>query len=373
MKPLSAVDSIRPAVDRTEKYLFEPFRWAKWWRLAVLGLATGEFASSGGCNFRGLGNLNKAGAGAPSGLPQIPGLSHGQIAALIALLVTSALVLAIVHLYVASVSRFMLFDTVATGRYHLREGWARWHGHGVRYFLFNLAFAATAIALYSVLIGIPLLLAWRSGIVHHFKEHWGIFLLGLLVLLPIFILSMLVIGIIGLFVKDFAIAIIALENVSVPNALRKLWKMVKSAKSDFAFYILMKIAMAIVVGIALAIADVIVVLILFVPVAIVGAIVVAASPSAFHNPVMIALAVTIAVAVILPVALFVIGLIAAPAVMFYESYALSFFASRYEPLWKFMNPEPPAGLTPSQPSQPPFSEPPPENPPLDLPPDPSPA
>src|SRR3954453_21980275 len=161
-KPLSAVDSIRPAVARTEEFLFEPFRWAKWWRLAILGLATGEFASQGGCNFNGLGDLLQAGA--PSTFPHIS-IPAGELAALITIVVVLLIVLVVVHLYIASVARFMLFDTVATGRFRLREGWSRWQSHGLRYFLLQLALGAIAFAVYLVLIGLPLLLAWRAGII----------------------------------------------------------------------------------------------------------------------------------------------------------------------------------------------------------------
>jgi hypothetical protein len=373
VKPLSAVESIRPAVDRTEKFLFEPFRWARWWRLALLGLATGEFASSGGCNFRGFGDLGKitrpeAGTSAPA-IPHIP-IPPAQLAALITVVVLLVLLLAFVHLYIASVARFMLFDTVATGRHRLREAWSRWQGRGFRYFLFQLAFAGIALAVYSVLIGIPLLLAWRLGILHHLKEHLGIFLFALLILLPLLLVFALIFGLVTLFAKDFAVPIIALEDITIPNALRKLWGMVKAAKGDFAIYVLMKIAMAIVVGIALAIINVILLVVLAIPFAIIAAIAIAASPATFRSPVVIAFLVTIAVVFVLPVVLFVIGLIAAPAVMFYESYALNFFGSRYEPLWVFMHPEPPAG---SPASEQPLPETPPENPPLDMPPDPSPA
>jgi hypothetical protein len=373
MKPLSAVESIRPAVDRTEKFLFEPFRWARWWRLALLGLATGEFASSGGCNFRGVGNLGKitrpeTGTSAPV-IPHIP-VPTGQLAALITIVVVLVVVLAFVHLYIASVARFMLFDTVATGRYRFREAWSRWHSHGVRYFLFQLAFGGIVLTVYLVLVGLPLLLAWRMGIIHHLREHLGVFLFALLIILPLFLAFALMFAITALFAKDFAVPIIALEDISIPNALRKLLAMVKAAKGDFAIYVLMKIAMAIVVSIALAIIDAILLVILAIPFVIIVAIAIAASPTTFHSPVVIAMLVTLAVVFVLPVVLFVIGVIAAPAVMFYESYALNFFGSRYEPLWTFMHPEPPAG-TPV--SEPPMPEPPPENPPLDMPPDPSPA
>src|SRR5438093_9907889 len=109
IKPLSAVEAIRPAVDRTEKFMFQPIRWARWWRIAIIGLATGEFASQGGCNFRnGFGDLGKIAkpesGGAVPAIPHIPALTAGYIAAVITVLVALVLRLVLVHLYVASVA-----------------------------------------------------------------------------------------------------------------------------------------------------------------------------------------------------------------------------------------------------------------------------
>src|ERR1051325_18983 len=90
VKPLSALDCVRPAVNRTEKSLFHPFRWGYWWRVALLGLATGEAALQGGVgfhNFNGFKDIQHAaasrqpgdilhGAGAPGGgAPHMPELA----------------------------------------------------------------------------------------------------------------------------------------------------------------------------------------------------------------------------------------------------------------------------------------------------------
>ncbi|MCU1285229.1 MAG: hypothetical protein JWO13_1579 [Acidobacteriales bacterium] len=371
VKPLSPVDCIGPAVERTEKLMFQPARWSRWWRIALLGLATGEFASSGGCNsgFRDFGKLSNPSGGAPGGGPHIPEINAALIASVVAILVVAAIVLALVHLYVASVSRFMLFDSVAADRYRLRESWSRWHSHGLRYFLFNLAFGAIVLCLYAVLFGAPLLAAWRAGLFTHPREHAAALLFAFLGMIPILLAILLPLAIAHLFIKDFAIPIIALENITIPNALRKLWGMVKAAKGDFAIYVLLKIVIAIAAAIALAIIDIILLLILLIPIGIVAGIIIAAvGTAAFHNPVTIAIAVTAAVIVVLPLVLFVIGFVAAPAVVFYVSYSLYFLGSRYEVLWNYMHPvaETPVPVVPTIPPAP-------ENPPLDMPPDPSPA
>ena len=344
--PLSAVDCVRPAVDRTEKFMFSPFRWARWWRMALLGLATGEFASQGGCNFGG-GDWSKitnpSGGGATSPLPHsIPGITAATIATLITVAVVGAIVLVIVHLYVSSVARFMYFDAVATGRVRLREGWKRWSAHGFRYFLFNLAFMAIVFGIFLLTGGFIFLLAWKSGVFHNAKEHAGMIVLAAVVLLPIFLLFMLLLMVAGVLIKDFLIPIIALEDITIPDALWKLWRMIKTKKSDYAMYLLIKIAMAVGVGIALGIINLIIIVVLAVPVVIVLVAMVAANPASLHNPAVIAGLITLGICALVPL-LIVMGLIAAPAVVFYEAYVLNFFASRYAPLWTLMNPESPAG------------------------------
>src|SRR5438270_6558358 len=141
-KPVSAVDSIGPASERTKDFMFRPFQWSRWWRLGVLGVATGEFAGSG-CNPSGISDAIRGASQqhqqrfAGSVFPNL-GLSPGQIALMITVAVVGLFALVIVHLYIGSVLRFVLFDAVAAGRYRLREGWKLWHDRGIRYFGFQL-------------------------------------------------------------------------------------------------------------------------------------------------------------------------------------------------------------------------------------------
>ena len=355
LKPLSAVDCVRPAVSRTENILTHPLRWSRWWRLALLGLATGEAASQGfnGFNFPSgdwskIGKAGGAGS-APSGSapswPHIPGLSDARLALMIAVLVVGLFALVLVHMWVSSVARFMLLDAIATGRYRLREGWARWSGHGFRYFLFQLLFVAASFALIFIVFGVPLFLAWKAGVFSHFRERWGILLMEVMVALPVYLVVALLFAIFGLFVKDFVVPVMALEDITMPAAIRKVWEMVKAAKGDYAIYVLIKIVLAIAISIALTIVYVIFALVIMVPAVLILVGVGVASPHLFQDPVMIALLVTFALAAIVP-ALFVAGLIATPAVVLYQSYVLNFFGSRYAPLWVFMHPEGVPGAVP---------------------------
>ena len=47
--PKSAIDVLSPTFHHTQTQLFSPFQFGQWVRLALLGLATGELSTSGGC------------------------------------------------------------------------------------------------------------------------------------------------------------------------------------------------------------------------------------------------------------------------------------------------------------------------------------
>jgi hypothetical protein len=89
--PRSAVDCVGPALDIAKNMMFKPFQWAKWWRIGLIGLATGEAAGSGACNFNP-GDLSKLGEATRDkqeflqSLPTWQGLPLAQMAALITVL-----------------------------------------------------------------------------------------------------------------------------------------------------------------------------------------------------------------------------------------------------------------------------------------------
>ncbi len=375
-KPISAVDAIGPAFESTKNFMFRPFQWSRWWRFAVLGVATGEFASTGGCNPSSFTNIiNSTKQQHPqqfSGFkfPNL-GLSSAQIVLMITVLVVGVAALVVVHLYIGSVLRFVLFDGVSAGRYRLRAGWSRWHGHGFRYFLFQLVLIFISLAGYAVLIGIPAIAAAAAGIFHNPHEHVGLLVLGLIILLPVLLLYVVLLALINLAAKDFAVPMMALENTPITAALGRIWAMVRAAKGEYAGYVGIKIVLSIVIGIVMAIVQFFVLLVVFMPVVVAAVAIGIATPAVFQNPLMLAFAIT-AFMLLVILLLFVIGIISAPIVYFFESYVLTFFSWRYPPLWDVLHSvlpiqSPPDGgmsgpeITPAQ------------NPPLENPPEPSPA
>lgn len=334
--PPSAVDVVSPAIETAKRQALKPFQWARWWRMGILGLATGE-ATGGGCNFNG--NIGRLGeifnkqqphsdqflAAASPGVPE-------WFWTIIPVLIIGGLVLIVVHLYIASTLRFVLFDAVAAERYRLRAGWSRWEPTGRRYFLFQLGFGIVMLAVLGALLGPFIFAAIKAGT--------GAAWIPLLAMVPIVLLIALLAALFSVFVKDFAVPVMALEQVGVIAALRRVFALIRAEKGGFAAYIGMKIVLAIVTGILLAIVNFI---LLIVPVIVIVVIAIAigvGKPDIFTQPATIA---TIAVFGMLAVAvlLFVMGTVATPITIFFQAYTLIFFAGRYRPLWDLLYPAPP--------------------------------
>src|SRR5271168_2876981 len=143
--PLSAIDTISVAFEHTKQQLFRPFRFGQWLRLALIGFMTGELSSGGGCNPSALNDLKKIQT-QPNGGEEILQLPHmdphltGPVLMLVgvSLLLLSALVL--VWMYVGSVYRFILIESIVTKRVSLHEGWHKWRAAGRRFFLWRLVY-----------------------------------------------------------------------------------------------------------------------------------------------------------------------------------------------------------------------------------------
>src|SRR5271166_4462519 len=124
--PVSAVDCVQPALQHARQQLFTPFRFGQWSRLALVGILAAEL-HVGGCSFGNFGsgwprvphkNENDflPSSALPSGWPPF-NPTHisehiGQFLGLLLLGVFAVIVLSTVFLYLNSVFRFILFDSV---------------------------------------------------------------------------------------------------------------------------------------------------------------------------------------------------------------------------------------------------------------------
>ena len=163
-----AVDTISPAFERTIKQLFKPFRLGHWLRLGVVSLLTWEF-SGGGFNFPGSSGPSDTSEELLAATPPVPIIIGATAAALILMLFLT---------YVASVFRFILFDSVLNDRCAIAEGWARWQRQGRSLFLWWIGFTAILIFIFPAFFGVPAGLAWVAGVFDAPGEHVVLLVIG---------------------------------------------------------------------------------------------------------------------------------------------------------------------------------------------------
>ncbi|MGA3327802.1 MAG: hypothetical protein ABSF45_25360 [Terriglobia bacterium] len=359
-KPLSAVDCIGPAFAQTTHQLFAPFRFQRWARLALVCLILGDFAGGGG-GPSGNFNLPAGRTRSGKGLLAIPNIDWDKILPWLPwVLAGVALLFLFIFLwvYVASVYRFVLFDSVLYDRCELKGSWGRWEPCGRSYFYWCLAiFVATAVGS-CLIIGAPLLIAWRAGLFHHPREHLAALILGgaalFFILLAFFVLS----AVVALFAKDFCVPIMAMEKVGVMDAWRRLLPMLAAEKLAFTGYVLMKIVLAIGSAIIFGIITFLTLLVLLIPLGIAAVIVFFAGKGlGLTLNVATISALVIICGIILAGIIYIVAFISTPAMVFFQSYVLHFMGSRYPALGAVVFPPPPETPPPPPVGEPPILEP----------------
>lgn len=329
--PITAIDAITPAFEHTKQQLFNPFRLGQWTKLAFVGLLAGELGSTGfnRSNF----NFPRHPGTAPAPHIPLPGSPATDIALLIAFAVTAviaALAIGIILMYVGSVMRFILFDSIILKECLMRSGWSRRMGAGWRYFVWKLTYLVLSLAGICILIGLPAAFVFASGWYKDPKEHLGpLIFAGGIIFLVLFVFFVIT-AVVWVLTKDFVVPQMALEGITATEGWRRLWPMMQAEKGAYAAYIAMKIVLAIVAGAIIAVAAVIVSLIYVIPAAALGIIAVLEGKAAglTWNPETIALAAIVGF-ILLAGFLYLVSLISVPAIVFFPAFSIYFFADRY--------------------------------------------
>ena len=333
--PISAVDAISPALQHTKKQLFQPFRLGQWTKLAVVGLLAGELGSGGGGFNGNLGNNFPRSGGShhflAQSLPPLP--NFALYAGLIAVLVAAALLLGIIFLYVSSVMRFILFDSVLTQECRVSESWNRRQSPGLRYFVWKLLYLVVTVAFLLLLIGIPAAFAFAEGWFKQPREHLAPLILAGVVLFLIALIFCVIAAVVFVLTKDFVVPQMALEGIGPFEGWRRLWLMMSTQKGDYAIYVGMKAIMALVAAVVIGIVTVILALFFVVPAVALGVVGAIAGQSAGFtwNPYTVTLAVIVG-CFSLFFFLYLVALVSVPVIVFFPAYSIYFFAGRYPAL-----------------------------------------
>jgi hypothetical protein len=366
--PLSAVDCVQPAIQHTRDQLFTRFRWGQWSRFALVGILAAEL-HVGGCSFGNFGGgwphfPQKSPSSFPQssiaqGLPVPPFdprhiTEHlGQFIGLIVAGFLATLVLMVVFMYINSVFRFILFDSVLRRECSISEGWRKWQHAGRRYFLWQLVFVITTWIAMAILIGVPVALALAAGWATDVRAHIGRFIIGGILLLGLFLAFLLTTIVIQVLAKDFLVPLMALEDLDFAEGWHRLLAMIRQEKGRYAIYLLLKLALSILAGILFSIVSIVPILLIVLPAVL--AVVAGMAAGMTWTVTTISLAIIFGTLLLL-ILIYLIALVCVPATVFFPAYALHFFAARYPHLNALLNPAPPV---PPTPVLPPVPEPPP--------------
>jgi hypothetical protein len=348
--PITASDSITLAVEHTRQQLFKPFRIAQWTKLAFVGLLAGELGSNG-CN-RSFFNLPQPPGSTPHpGIPGSLGIDPALLAALgalLAVLLIAGFAFGIIMMYVSSVMRFVLFDSIVTRECHIRWSWSRRLGAGWRFFVWKLLYVLLSLAGFAVVVGIPVAVAFSQGWFKEPKEHIAPLVSGGIILALVFFAFAVITAVIFVLTKDFVIPQMALENIDAMEGWRRLWAMMKVEKSAYAAYIGLKIVLAFVVGLIIGIATLILGLIFVIPSVGIGVLAFLTGKSAglTWNAQTITLAIVVG-CILLGIFLYLVSLISVPAIVFFPAYSMYFFAGRYPQLHAVLYRSSPAAPVPA--------------------------
>ena len=343
--PLSAVDAISPAFEHARQQLTRPFRANQWAKLGLVGLLAGEMSSGGGgCN---PGSFQMPHSNNSQRFLELPFPNAMFTASLIAVLVVAAFFLFILFLYVNSVMRFVLFDSVVSKECRIWQSWSQRQGPGRRFFVWQILLALASIMGFTILAGIPAGFAFLVGWLRNPKEHMIPLILGGMALFFVLLLLVVVLMLIHVMTKDFVVPQMALEEIGAIEGWRRLLPRIKAEIGGYAAYIGMKIVMAIAAAIILGIVSAIVMLLFLIPIGGLGAVAVIGGMAAglTWNLYTITIAV-VAGSIAVFSLLYVISLVSVPAVVFFPAYSIYFFASRYPALDALLHPALPPVMPP---------------------------
>ncbi len=369
--PASAVDCVQPALQHVREQLFTRFRWGQWSRLALVGILAAEL-HVGGCNFGNFGQLLQQPPRSHSGLmrsslpPGFPRFNPahipehlGQFVGLIVVAIFALIVLSVVFLYINSVFRFILFDSVLRRECSIGGGWSKWRRAGGRFFLWQIVFQIAVWLFLALLVGVPLALAFAAGWMTDLRQHLARLVIGGILLVGLFVVFALAAAVVQVLAKDFLVPLMALEGLDFADGWHRLLGMIGREKGRYAVYLLLKLVLAIAAGILFTIIAIVPVLFVVVPAVI--AMVAGSAAGMGWNVTTISLAIIFG-SLLFFLLIYLVALVCVPATVFFPAYAMYFLAARYPALDALLHPAPapapPAPEMPPVPESPPFEAPP---------------
>lgn len=304
---LHAVDDLTDAFETTKEFLL-PFDWGTWLRLALLSLFVA--GGSGGFSFPGNGaQYTMDGGGAPGNADAAIGQWVQAHLALILGVIALLVLIGLVFAWAAAVFEFAFYESLREREVHVREYFGRHTGAGTRLFAFRVVFGL----LIAVAVGLVALVALAPVIFGTDPTY----LLGLVVLIPVFIVVGILASIAYTFTSAFVVPIMMAEDRGVLSGWGRLWGLIKGDWAQFAVFVVVGLFLSIGTGILVGIAVAVLGILVAIPFGLIFAALLIGGAGAFNVVVLVVLGVPLALLLLL-----VGALVQVPVQTYLRYYAL---------------------------------------------------
>ncbi len=248
---VSVIDPISPAIERVKTVLFHPFDLGKWfvigfsaW-LASLGKGGGGGGGRGGLQYRSAGFPHEARQAYETTVDYVLANLHWIVPLGLFLLVIGVAI-ALLVTWLSSRARFSFLYCVAQDKGEFWIPWRQYHRHGNSLFAFRVVLGIlwflTAGAFFTVGIG----LAAAS----HERLGFNVLTIsGIVTSAFLFLASMIVFGVIGLFTTDFVVPIMYRHTLTCRQAWRTFLDVLADNQGRFVLYVLFQIIIHIAMGV----------------------------------------------------------------------------------------------------------------------------
>jgi hypothetical protein len=338
MANYSATVVISPAIERTKRYLFQPFRLGRFLKLTLVALLTeGGMAS---CNFGSSFPSNSSNKKLPPmQMPHWPQMHWPAMPIVISVVTAVLLMVLLIGLvlgYLLIRLRFAYFDCVLMEQDEIAPGWRRYHRQALRYLGLSLLIAAGSwVFLIPVGFGLyehfkPLLQSLGSATPPNFADFLPLVGAGILLAVVLGLIAYVIQALLGCFVLPR----MAIEDATIRDALEDVWSDVQAEPGAFALFLLFRALLGFAATLIVVFGMFVVILILALIAVVVGLIL-----KAISQTLLIVLGIPAVILVVLlgiPVMIGVGGTIAT----FQRNYSILFYAGRYRELALILWPPP---------------------------------
>jgi hypothetical protein len=249
-------DFVEPAIGRTKELLF-PVNLKYWMKLGFVSLLSGKQTFGG--NFSGFGNgVGSASNKSPRNVTANAIPEFKRDAGIIGLVAMLIGFLVLIWTFISSVFNFIFIDALLKKDYSIRKSWGEHKLKGFSLFGFKILFSIIVLLVVAIIF-LPFISALLTQGVSEFFENNALstILLYLLPSLILFFIWMILVGVFFMFVMNFSVIDVHINNVGIFQAIKKTMSNLRNAKTEGFVYFLSIILFGIVLSFAYSLAIVI--------------------------------------------------------------------------------------------------------------------